>query len=45
MLNVQCPCCGELTLEDEGTYEICPICNWEGDPYQRENPEKKGQII
>ena len=26
-----CPCCGERILESRGTYEICPICDWEDD--------------
>jgi hypothetical protein len=26
-----CPCCGYLTLEERGSYEICPVCWWEDD--------------
>ncbi|WP_326826945.1 CPCC family cysteine-rich protein [Streptosporangium sp. NBC_01756] len=26
-----CPCCGFLTLEERGMYEICPACFWEDD--------------
>lgn len=26
-----CPCCGYLTLERRGYYEICPVCSWEDD--------------
>ncbi|MFI7440887.1 CPCC family cysteine-rich protein [Nonomuraea indica] len=26
-----CPCCGVLTLEERGMYEICPVCYWEDD--------------
>lgn len=26
-----CPCCGYLTLEERGGYEICELCNWEDD--------------
>ncbi|MBN1368538.1 MAG: hypothetical protein JW967_11495 [Dehalococcoidales bacterium] len=35
-----CPCCGYLTLEGQppGSYEICPICFWEDDPVQFNNP-------
>lgn len=31
-----CPCCGYLTITDEppGTFEICPVCNWEDDEVQ-----------
>lgn len=29
----ECPCCGELTLEESGanTFEICPLCGWENE--------------
>lgn len=39
-----CPCCGYLTLEDDGpgSYEICSVCFWEDDPVQLENPEMSG---
>jgi rubrerythrin len=39
-----CPCCGHRTLEEEprGTYEICPVCYWEDDPVQKENPDYPG---
>ena len=26
-----CPCCGYLTLEERGIYDICPVCFWEDD--------------
>ena len=26
-----CPCCGYLTLDERGGYEICPVCYWEDD--------------
>jgi Cysteine-rich CPCC len=35
-----CPCCGYLTMREEtrGTYEICPVCNWEDDGVQFADP-------
>ncbi|MBM7705776.1 hypothetical protein JOD03_000677 [Chryseomicrobium aureum] len=34
-----CPCCGYKTLEEPpGNFEICPICYWEDDTLQREDP-------
>lgn len=33
-----CPCCGRRTLPERGTYELCPVCNWEDDPNQSRNP-------
>ena len=30
-----CPCCGHLVFEEgPGSYDICPICNWEDDALQ-----------
>jgi hypothetical protein len=26
-----CPCCGYLTLEERGGFEICEVCFWEDD--------------
>lgn len=39
-----CPCCGFLTRSkpDYGTFEICPICNWEDDYVQFNNPDFRG---
>ena len=39
-----CPCCGFLTLEEEppGTYDICPVCFWEDDLVQFNNPGHGG---
>lgn len=39
-----CPCCGykTLTQEEGGTYELCPICFWEDDGVQSDDPDYKG---
>lgn len=26
-----CPCCGHLVFDEPGSYESCPICDWEDD--------------
>jgi hypothetical protein len=26
-----CPCCGYLTLDARGQFQICPVCFWEDD--------------
>jgi len=26
-----CPCCAYPTLSERGSYNICPLCNWEDD--------------
>lgn len=39
-----CPCCGYLTLPEEpiGTYNICPVCFWEDDEVQNNDPTFRG---
>jgi hypothetical protein len=37
MNKIMCPCCGFGTVDSDGNYEICPICFWEDDPFQKEN--------
>jgi hypothetical protein len=39
-----CPCCCFLTRSepDYGTFEICPVCNWEDDCVQSNDPNFKG---
>lgn len=39
-----CPCCGFLTLSEDTreTFEICPVCNWEDDDVQFNNPNFRG---
>ncbi|MBP5262778.1 MAG: hypothetical protein J6Z33_00230 [Lachnospiraceae bacterium] len=38
----RCPCCGYYTLEEVGTYEVCPVCYWEDDPVQESDPKLEG---
>jgi hypothetical protein len=39
-----CNCCGFRTLADpsRGSYEICPVCFWEDDPVQNDDPSFTG---
>ncbi len=39
-MNLPCPACGFLTVDEEfyGTYNICDICGWEDDGVQLANP-------
>jgi len=39
---VACPCCGSMSLSEEGGYEICPVCDWEDDLLQRNEPDYAG---
>lgn len=36
----KCPCCGYYTFDSKpiGDCYICPVCFWEDDPFQQENP-------
>jgi hypothetical protein len=39
-----CPCCGYLTLltPPPGSYELCPVCDWEDDGVQFRDPDYEG---
>lgn len=39
-----CPCCGFRTMEDEwrGSYQLCPVCDWEDDGVQYDDPDYRG---
>jgi hypothetical protein len=38
-----CPCCGYLVFDEEpGSYDICPVCNWEDDLSQLRFPTMGG---
>ncbi len=37
-----CPCCGNLTLSEINSFEICTVCCWEDGPIQSSNPNYAG---
>lgn len=37
-----CPVCGEYYFGERNAFEICPVCGWEDDPVQREDPDFEG---
>ena len=43
-MSYPCPCCGYLTLDEPppGTFEICPVCYWEDDAVQFNDPSYAG---
>jgi hypothetical protein len=43
-MKYKCPCCGYYTLDKKppGTYTICPVCYWEDDRVQYQNPNYSG---
>lgn len=44
MTRYPCPCCHYLTLTEPGpgTFEICPVCFWEDDDVQLDDPDYEG---
>lgn len=40
--NFECACCGERTLEYSERFEVCPICEWEDDGIQNDDPDYNG---
>ncbi|KAB7781300.1 CPCC family cysteine-rich protein [Xanthomonas sacchari] len=40
--SMPCPCCGNLTIEEPGQYEICPVFQWQDDPVQSGDPSHWG---
>lgn len=42
--NTHCPCCGifDHEKEMENTFLICPVCDWEDDGVQLNNPDYDG---
>lgn len=44
MAKYKCVCCNNYTLSEEpsGTFEICPVCYWEDDNVQCDNPDYEG---
>ena len=40
MTRYPCPCCNFLTFEEcpDGTFYICPVCFWEDDMVQNNDP-------
>lgn len=42
MTYYMCPCCGYKTIDQPNAYEICPICFWEDDCVQLQDPLYEG---
>ena len=40
--RIACPCCGFLTLESYGHFDLCELCFWEDDLLQRVQPDYGG---
>lgn len=40
--ELTCPVCGKHQFIEAGNFEICPVCGWEDDDLQRDDPEYAG---
>lgn len=38
----RCPCCGYYTMPEVDMWDICPVCFWEYDPLQSDEPTYSG---
>lgn len=39
MTKHRCPVCGKYEFKEEGSFDICPYCDWEDDWYQEKHPD------
>lgn len=42
MNNRKCACCNLYELPHGSVFEICPVCGWEDDDLQNEQPDFEG---
>ncbi len=40
MERFRCPCCGYLTLDERGGWDICQVCYWEDDGQDDHNADE-----
>lgn len=41
-MAVKCPVCGKYEFEEDGDFDICPICGWENDGVQNDDHDYTG---
>lgn len=39
---VKCPVCGKYEFKAPDDFDVCPICNWENDGLQTDEPDYAG---
>ena len=40
--KIKCPVCGKYEFNDLNDFDICPVCGWENDVIQLEDPDYDG---
>lgn len=40
--NKRCACCGQESLPPDSIFEICPVCGWQDDEVQNDEPDFDG---
>lgn len=40
--NKRCACCGQESLPPDSVFEICPVCGWQDDEVQNDEPDFEG---
>jgi Zn finger protein HypA/HybF involved in hydrogenase expression len=40
--KILCPCCEQFEFSGEGSFELCPVCDWENDSVQSGEPDYAG---
>lgn len=39
---VKCPVCGKHDFKEDNNFDICPVCGWENDGVQLDDPDFEG---
>ena len=42
MFDWICPVCGSENQGETPDFDVCPVCDWEDDHLQRDNPDMAG---